>query len=332
MIIDLERFVAAREPDWKELDAFLHRAQESGLAGFSLEQAERFNLLYRRTSADLNRVQSYAGDPALGRYLESLVSRGFMQMYQVRRYERRRSLLGSLFFGFPAVVRAHARLLLLSVAVTLAGALFGGLAIALDPGAKPILIGFEHLKQHPGQRVADEEKAEADRYHAGMSSAFSAFLMTHNIKVSLFAVGLGFTFGIGTLVLLFYNGVILGAVCADYIISGYGRFLAGWLLPHGAFEIPAILIAGQAGLLIASCVLKGRHMPRLALLRERGPEILTLIGGLALMLVWAGLVEAFMSQTHEPVLPYSVKIAFGAIELAALTFYLTRVRPRGSRA
>ena len=35
-------------------------------------------------------------------------------------------------------------------------------------------------------------------------------------------------------------------------------------------------------------------------LRAVGPDLLTLASGLALMLVWAGFVEAFFSQFHEP--------------------------------
>jgi hypothetical protein len=51
----------------------------------------------------------------------------------------------------------------------------------------------------------------------------------------------------------------------------------------------------------------------------------TLCFGAALMLVWAGIVESFLSQYHEPVLPYSVKIMFGCVELVALTWYFFRV-------
>jgi hypothetical protein len=46
------------------------------------------------------------------------------------------------------------------------------------------------------------------------------------------------------------------------------------------------------------------------------------MGGVALLLVWAGLVEGLFSQYHEPVLPYSLKIGFGVAELAALTLFL----------
>jgi len=61
-----------------------------------------------------------------------------------------------------------------------------------------------------------------------------------------------------------------------------------------------------------------------ARLRAAGPDLVTLIAGVAVMLIWAGFVEAFLSQYHEPVLPYSVKIAFGVCELVLLVLYLAR--------
>jgi hypothetical protein len=42
------------------------------------------------------------------------------------------------------------------------------------------------------------------------------------------------------------------------------------------------------------------------------------------MLIWAGIVEAFFSQYHEPVLPYEVKIGFGIVELALLVLFLAK--------
>jgi hypothetical protein len=56
--------------------------------------------------------------------------------------------------------------------------------------------------------------------------------------------------------------------------------------------------------------------------RESMNEWLLLVAGLALMLVWAGLMEAFFSQHHQPVLPYGFKIAVGIAELVLLTIYL----------
>ena len=55
-----------------------------------------------------------------------------------------------------------------------------------------------------------------------------------------------------------------------------------------------------------------------------------LCAGAALLLIWAGLIEAFISQYHQPVLPYSWKISFGLIELISLSWFFARAgrKPR----
>ena len=147
--------------------------------------------------------------------------------------------------------------------------------------------------------------------------------MTHNTKVTLLTMVTGFFWGIFTLILLFYNGTIIGVVMFDYITDGQGVFLTAWLLPHGSFELPAIFMGGQAGLVIAHTMfgwgtnLKLRQ--RFARIRN---DLLTLVGGAALLLIWAGIVESFLSQYHHPSF-YPWKIGLGAIQLIALILYLS---------
>jgi uncharacterized membrane protein SpoIIM required for sporulation len=125
--------------------------------------------------------------------------------------------------------------------------------------------------------------------------------------------------------MLFYNGVILGAVAVDYIRAGETKFLLGWLMPHGVVEIPSILIAGQAGLMLARAIIGyGSRLTLRARLRAISPDVVTLIFGVSLLLVWAGFIEAFLSQYHEPVIPYDVKIAFGCVEFVLLFLFLSR--------
>ena len=57
-------------------------------------------------------------------------------------------------------------------------------------------------------------------------------------------------------------------------------------------------------------------------LRAVSHDLFAIVAGAGCMLVWAGIVESFVSQYHQPVLPYALKIAFGCCELTALTFFL----------
>ena len=196
--------------------------------------------------------------------------------------------------------------------------------MAIDPAAKEIILPFEHLLQNPAQRVAQEERVVADRLR-GSKAQGAAWYIRNNTQVAFTTLALGITWGVGTVLLLLVNGVMLGAVCADYILAGQTRFLLGWLLPHGSVEMPAIILAGQAGFVLAGALIGWRRRVSLrARLRAVTPDLVTLIGGVALMLVWAGIVESFLSQYHGAVLPYGLKIAFGTCELAALTVFLAR--------
>src|SRR5262249_19465429 len=138
--------------------------------------------------------------------------------------------------------------------ITLAGCALGAFVIERDPEAKQALLPFGHGQMDPSKRVAMEEK-RGEATVAGRQTSFSAMLMANNIRVSILALALGFTWGIGTIVDLFYNGAILGGICVDYLAAGEGTFLAAWLLPHGSIEIPAILLAGQGGLMLANAVI-----------------------------------------------------------------------------
>jgi uncharacterized membrane protein SpoIIM required for sporulation len=322
VIVDLQKFITNERLVWAELEKMLNRLEASPDEQLPLAQVQRFHLLYERTAADLARITTYSSEPETRRFLENLVARAYGEIHETREKQRRFFPLQWFFKTWPQTFRRHIRAFYLSVAITIAGCAFGGLAIAFDPDAKPVLMPFSHLLQDPAKRVAEEENASGDRLE-GRKTSFSAQLMTHNTKVSIFTLALGMTWGIGTMIMLFYNGVILGAVAVDYIHAGETKFLLGWLMPHGVVEIPAILIAGQAGLMLAFALIgRGSRATLRTRLREISGDVSTLIFGVGLMLVWAGFIEAFLSQYHEPIIPYNVKIAFGCVELVLLFLFL----------
>lgn len=323
MIIDIERFIAMETPLWRRLDGQLAAWEADPHGPRSLAEVREVERLYQRASADLARLSSHCADPATVSALEALVGRGYAAIYGGHRKRQRFRFWAWLLGTWPRTFRQHIGAFWLATAAMAVGAGFGAAAMALDERAKPLLIGpFSHLAGDPSERVRMEETTG---HTSGSEGTFAGTLMTHNTRVSLLSLSLGMTAGVGTIILLFYNGTILGAVCLDYLRAGEGVFLAGWLLPHGVIEIPAILIASQAGLVLAGALLGGRQPMRMSeRLRAVAPAVATLAGAAAVMLVWAGIIEAFFSQRHQPILPYSFKIAFGITEgilLVALLAY-----------
>jgi uncharacterized membrane protein SpoIIM required for sporulation len=328
VILNLERFQAQARPRWKQLEALLGALESRPDQQLSAAEAEELQELYAQTAADLNRVTHGSLAPDLQQYLERLVARAYAELYyapprrsevlQPRRWLR-------IFTAFPEAFRRQSRFFVLAVLVTFFGCLLGGLAVRYDPASVDVLLPADYLR-NPGERVHEEEQGQGRHLDSAQTeAAFSAQLIRHNIQLSLLAAALGVTFGIGTALLLFENGVLLGAVAVHYTHMGFGLFMTAWLLPHGAFEIPSILIAGQAGFYLARLLLHRREDRDV---RQSMREWLLLVAGLAMMLVWAGMMEAFFSQHHAPVLPYGFKLAVAAAELVLLTGYLLLIGKR----
>jgi uncharacterized membrane protein SpoIIM required for sporulation len=323
MILDLARFVETERPHWTALEKTLDWLASDPNRTMSIPDLERFHAMYQRTSADLAKVATLHSESELRKYLEWLVGRAYAEIHETRERRKFRPWRW-LTAEFPRAFRRHLRAFQLAVVLTVIGSGFGALALRVDPGAKDVIMPVDALRITPAQRVAEEQKQKG-KHLTGIKGRFSAELMTHNTQVALMTVALGMTFGFGTVVILFYNGVILGAVAFDYVHGGQSVFLLGWLLPHGVIEIPAIVVGGQTGFVLAYALIGwGSRLSRAARLRAVSSDVVTLAGGLAIMLVWAGIVEAFLSQYHEPVISYGMKISFGVVEALLLTLFLAR--------
>ena len=332
MILDLEVFLARERPRWEELEQALRPFEQDRFYRPSLEDALRLFDLYEHCVAALARFEE-SSQPELSAYLESLVARAYAQIHSVSKGGRFRPFEW-LMQTVPVTFRRRSRAFIVATAMFILGSITGVSLLKLDADAKAVLMPFPHLLTDPNERVKMEQEDRGRRL-SGHQVAFSAYLMTHNIGVAFMSMAAGMTFGIGTTLMLFSNGVDLGAVCADYMHAGQTRFLLGWLLPHGLVEIPALLIAAQAGLLLASALIGWQsRVARAQRLREVSPDVVTLSVAAAIMLVWAGLIESFLSQYHEPVISYEAKIAFAVLEFLLLVWFFARRwrRPDSSSA
>ncbi len=323
MIIDLEKFIQAERPYWNELEETLDRLARDAAAVLDLEESKRIHYLYERAAADLSKLATFAAEPQVHAYLQALVARAYAEIHESARPPFR--LQAKLWFMslFPATFRRRQRAFYCALCIFLLGGVFGAAVIFFDYDSKSILMPFSHLAGSPSERVDLEESRETDTL-SGHRSTFSATLMQNNIRVSIMALALGMTFGVGTIIVLFFNGVILGAVACDYVLADETTFLLGWLLPHGVIEIPAILLGGQAGLVLGMALIGwGNSLGLRERLRLVRADLVTLMIGVAIMLVWAGIIESFVSQYHAPFI-YGHKIAFGVVQLVLLAAYLSR--------
>ncbi|PCJ63041.1 MAG: hypothetical protein COA79_02705 [Planctomycetota bacterium] len=324
MIIDLNKFIEKEKPYWIKLEGMLSSIENDSSVSLNFKEIQDLHYLYSRASSGLSKIQTYSTNSDDFYYLNNLVSNTYSFLYS-EKIKKKFNLINFILLTFPSAFRRHLNAFIFATLVFLTGGLLGGGIILLDYDAKAYLMPFSHLLKSPSERVK-EEKRTIGNNKSKNHGAFASMLMTHNTKVALLSMALGLTLGLGTLALTFYNGVMLGAVAVDYILHNETVFLLGWLLPHGVIEIPALLIASQAGFIFASRQLNFKNKyEKVADKIQARKDLLTLMGGTAIMLVWAGLIESFLSQYHEPTLPYSFKIGFGIIEFTLLILLLMGV-------
>jgi uncharacterized membrane protein SpoIIM required for sporulation len=144
--------------------------------------------------------------------------------------------------------------------------------------------------------------------------------MTNNVQVAFLAAAGGILAGIGTVVLLVFNGVSIGSVLGLYHAHGAGILIWTFVLPHGVIELTAIVVAGAAGLVLGRVIIAPGRRTRGRALREDGRECLALVAGAGVLLVIAGLVEGFVSPAQAPPV---FKWAFAALVAVCLFSYLT---------
>jgi uncharacterized membrane protein SpoIIM required for sporulation len=318
--MELHRFLADGRPRWQELEALLTRVEREGLRALGVDEVRRFGQLYRQAASDLLYAQSRVLSSDVGGYLNDLVARAYAQIYARRRL--RLAGLGAFWARtFPQVFRRTARYTLASAATFLVAAGVGFGTMAVEPRAALYLLPADHRHTDPAERVRRVESS-GEVLSSGESATFTAFLFTHNLRVTFLCFALGLTFGVGTLLVLFFNGLTLGALAFAYHQAGVGLFFWAWILPHGVPELFETFLAGGAGLLCGRALAAPGERTRLESLREGAKDAVRLVLGGVPILILAGFVEATISQIHEPHLPYSVKLAFAGLFALGLAAYL----------
>jgi uncharacterized membrane protein SpoIIM required for sporulation len=125
---------------------------------------------------------------------------------------------------------------------------------------------------------------------------FTSFLFTNNTKVGILCFAVGFAAGAPTCLLLFFNGLSLGAMLALYASRGMGLEFLAWVAGHGVTELLAIILCGAAGLALGRAMLFPGRADRLDRLAETGRAVAPILVGSVLMFFMAALIEGYLRQ------------------------------------
>lgn len=231
----------------------------------------------------------------------------------------------------PLLVGRHHRTLRVAALLFVVFTAIGALSAAFDDRFVRVVLGDSYVN------MTLENIRKGDPmgvYKSGGQTVMFLGITLNNIKVALMTFALGATCGVGTLVHLFTNGVMLGSFQYFFFQQGVGlqSFLTIWI--HGTLEISAIVLAGGAGLVMGKGILFPGTYSRAESFRQAARDGVKLALGLVPIFVVAGFLESFVTRHTEMPLAASLGIIGASAGFIGWYFgiYPGQVRRRLARA
>jgi uncharacterized membrane protein SpoIIM required for sporulation len=314
------QWLKKRRPYWERLASLLQQAGSGGLGSLSRAELAETALLYRQVASDLSTLRQDATARAYTDHVNQLLARAHHIIYS-NRDGSFFNLLRYMRDGYPAVFQRNLRYVILSLAVSVAGAILGSVLTLARPQ-------FMHRMLGPEMVATIERHQMWTQSVVAVAPAASGWIMTHNLSVCFVAFAGGVIFAIGPLYSMFLNGLLLGVIGVACAQHGMTIDLWSFVAPHGSLELPSIVLSGAAGFRLAHGVLfpgfyRWRDSVALA-----GVEASRLIAGIIPLLVIAGTLEGFFSPSSAPVW---LKFTVGGMLFALLNLWLFRPLPAAAR-
>ena len=306
------QFIAENEIKWKQLEAFNQTLQRKGIRSLSQIEIRAFAEAFRTAGYHLAYAKTHFPKGNSLPYLTHIVGVAH-NYYYVRERGSLSAVKNYFLHRFPAASRQAWRYVLLATAMFMAGMIFAYIYVAAD---------IERFNQIFPWEIAGGDMGDGEVVWD--YPLMSAVIMTNNIRVSIMAFAFGITAGIFTAWILFYNGMIVGALAAFIAMTGSSRdVLIFWslILPHGVPELAAIFISGACGLMIGRAMLiPGKYTRRDAVIKS-ARQAVELVPGIVVMLIIAGLIEGFFTPMGVP--PY-FKLGFSFLAFVGLSLYFAK--------
>jgi uncharacterized membrane protein SpoIIM required for sporulation len=295
-LVNATRFRQAQSGDWDRLDALVTRLEKKSIRSLGDDDLLELPALYRTTLSSLAVARDTSLDKSLITYLEQLCTRAYFQIYGVQT-PAGRQILRFFARSWPEAVRAIWRETLFCVVLTAGAALVAYLLIRSDPSWFYSIIPQGLAGGRDPSASAEYLRSTLYDKQKDWLGVFATFLFTHNIQIAIFSFALGFAFAVPTVLLILYNGLMLGAFVAVFAAKGLGWNVAAWLMIHGTTEIFAICISGAAGIRIGMAIAFPGRLSRMDAVVAAGRTAATAMAGTVIMLAVAGLLEGVGRQT-----------------------------------
>jgi uncharacterized membrane protein SpoIIM required for sporulation/uncharacterized RDD family membrane protein YckC len=311
-----ERLVARKSSRWNEFQRLAERVAHAGLDALSAPELPDFAARYREVAADLARARTYGADPLVRARLERLVAAGHNALYREERHTWRR-IWRFIARECPAAILDSWRYVGLACLTFMLPAVAGFLLLRERPALAPELLPdvmIERAEAGAARQAAGKGYVETA---AGERPLEASTIIANNVRVAFNCFAGGIFFGVGSLVLLAFNGLMLGAFSGHFANVGLLPYLWTFVLGHGLLELFSIWVAGAAGFLLGRALIAPGELPRRDALVLAGRTAMRMLGAVVVLLGIAGTIEGFVSSSEWPLLQRAL-VSGGSLVLLVL--------------
>jgi uncharacterized membrane protein SpoIIM required for sporulation len=274
-------------------------------------QAERFVHLVD----DLSYSKTFYPNSKTTQFINGLAAKQFQFLYQSKKLNYNR-LFTFWKYELPLLFGRYHKLYLFTTVFFLLCVFLGVVASKEDPNFVRSILGDGYVE------MTEDNIQKGDPfgvYKDGNEFGMFLNIALHNINVSLMTFVLGILGGVGTLYMLFSNGIMLGSFQYMFFAKGLGwqSVLVIWI--HGTLEISAIVIAGTAGLILGTSFLFPGTFRRIDSLKRGAKDSVKVIIGLVPFFFLAAFFEGYV--TRHTGMPIWLSLSILAGSAAVIVFY-----------
>ena len=268
---------------------------------------------YIQLTNDLSYAQTYYPESKTLLYLNSLASEAHQKIYITKR-ESKNKIVSFWKYEFPLFFKNYHKTLLYAFLIFMSAVLIGVISTLNDDSFVRLILGDAYVNM----TIENIENGEPMAvYKSGSQVGTFLGITINNIRVSIIAFALGALFSVGTIYVLFSNGIMLGAFITFFYNYGI-LYKTSTIWLHGTIEISVIVIAGCAGLVMGNSFLFPKTYSRRVAFMKGAKDGLKIVISTLPFFIIAGFIEGFLTRFGEQM---HWTLSYGII-LASLTLII----------
>ncbi|MEO6914421.1 MAG: stage II sporulation protein M [Chitinophagaceae bacterium] len=299
------QFLKDNAEKWKQYELDVDKPADPDI------YAERFIEL----SDDLAFAQTFYPDSKTTRYLNGLAGRFHQKIYKNKKESSSR-IFEFWRYELPHLFLQYQRTLLYAFLFFIVFCFIGALSAKYDSTFLNLILGDEYVNMTK-ENIAMKDPFGV--YKKGSQATMFFQIAINNIKVSFFAFIAGICYSVGSILLLMYNGIMLGSFEYYFFANNLGLKSILVVFLHGTLEISAIVIAGCAGLILGNSLLFPKTYSRWDSLIKAGKDGMKIVFGLIPVFITAAFIESFITRYTE--MPVWLSASVLALSLFFIIYY-----------